>query len=72
MRCRDTAEHTTHAAQQLSREAAKVHLEAAGIEIPYNQLDLYIKEVPRGVGSGCSGVRPGLMKTPIITGISRR
>ena len=25
-----------------------------------------------GVGSGCSGVRPGLMKTAIITGISRR
>lgn len=28
------------------REAAKLRLDAAGIEIPYNQLDLYIKEAP--------------------------
>jgi small conductance mechanosensitive channel len=33
------------------REAAKLQLEAAGIEIPYNQLDLHIKEVPRGAGA---------------------
>jgi small conductance mechanosensitive channel len=29
------------------REQAKLQLDAAGIEIPYNKLDLYIKEQPR-------------------------
>ena len=40
------------------REAAKLRLEEADVEIPFNQLDLYVRELPAGPKPAKASMKP--------------